>query len=49
MITMQCDGYNNLVIVEYLGHPGIREYLSFMYLFNFILSTASIFQALINV
>ena len=34
MMMMQCNGYDNLVIVEYLGHPGIREYLSFVYLFN---------------
>lgn len=48
MIMVQCDEYNNIVIVEYLGHTGLREYLSFMYLLILTLSTANLFQALIT-
>lgn len=42
------DEYSNIVRVEYLGHLGSREYLSFMYSLILTLAATNLCQALDN-
>lgn len=42
------EEYSNIGIVEYLGHIGSREHLSFIYSLILTLDTTNLFQALDN-